>query len=302
MADAARTVTVEVDGRKLGLSNLDKILFPGTETTKGEVLHYYATVAPVLLPQLAGRPVTRIRFPEGVGGISFFEKNLPSGAPDWLDRVTINSRGSRGGDKVVYPLVSDVAALTYLANLASIELHTPQWRVVDGEPQHPDRLVIDLDPGAPAGLHECAELALVIRDSLAELGSSRTVPVTSGSKGLQIYAPTDGTRSSDEIRDAMRELAQELTGRMPDRVVWKMTTSLRKGKILLDWSQNVAAKTTVTPYSMRAKDRPTVAAPRDWQELEKETQHPGVLRQLDFTEVLDRLERDGDLMAAVTSE
>lgn len=301
MPDAKKTVTVEVEGRTLGLSNLDKILYPATETTKGEVLHYYATVAPVLLPQLAGRPVTRIRFPEGVGGISFFEKNLPSGAPEWLERVTINSRGSRGGDKVIYPLVPDVATLTYLVNLASIELHTPQWRVEDGEPRNPDRLVIDLDPGAPAGLHECAELALQIRDRLAELGYSRTVPVTSGSKGLQIYAPTDGELTSDEVRDTMREVAQDLTAKHPDRVVWKMTTSLRKGKILLDWSQNVAAKTTICPYSMRAKERPTVAAPRRWEELERETQHPGVLRQLDIYEVMERLATDGDLMAALDS-
>lgn len=300
MAPEKQTVTVEVDGRKLGLSNLDKVLFPATETTKGEVLHYYATVAPVLLPQLEHRPLTRIRFPEGVGGISFFEKNLPQGAPDWLGRVTIDSRGSRGGDQVTYPLVEDVAGLTYLANLASIELHVPQWRVDENlTPKNPDRLVIDLDPGAPAGLHECAVLALAVRERLTDLGHDTSVPVTSGSKGLQLYAPLDGSRSSDEVRGSMREVAQALTKDMPDLVVWKMTTNLRKGKILLDWSQNVAAKTTVCPYSMRAKERPTVAAPRTWDELERETQHPGVLRQLDFEDVLERLDRDGDLMDAI---
>lgn len=299
-----QNVTVQVAGRTLGLSNLDKVLYPATETTKGEVLHYYATVAPALLPQLADRPLTRIRFPEGVGGLNFFEKNLPPGAPDWLDRVTIDSRGSRegaqGGDQVTYPLVDNLAALTYLVNLASLELHVPQWRVSDGEPQNPDRLVIDLDPGAPAGLHECAVLALAVRKRLFALGHETTVPVTSGSKGLQLYAPLDGTSTSDEVRTAMREVAQSLTRDLPELVVWKMTTGLRKGKILLDWSQNVAAKTTVCPYSLRAKDRPTAAAPRTWDEVEKETQRPGTLRQLDFEEVLDRLAQDGDLMEALS--
>ncbi|NHN55353.1 ATP-dependent DNA ligase [Calidifontibacter sp. DB0510] len=292
---------VEVAGRRLAIGNLDKILYPATETTKGEVLHYYATVAPVLLPQLAHRPVTRIRWPEGVGGISFFEKNLPSGAPDWLDRVTFASSGSRGGgDSVTYPLVDDLAGLTYLANLASLEFHVPQWRVQDGDAVNPDRLVVDLDPGAPAGLPECAELALLVRERLADRGYDRTVPVTSGSKGLQVYAALPGSATSDEVRDDMRTLAQELTKAQPERVVWKMTTSLRKGKILLDWSQNTAAKTTICPYSMRGKDRPTVAAPRTWEEMEQGAGAPDTLRQLDITEVMDRLDDLGDLMASLT--
>ncbi|MBD2759824.1 non-homologous end-joining DNA ligase [Yimella sp. cx-573] len=298
---APEKVTVEVEGRTLGLSNLDKVLYPGTETTKGEVLHYYATVAPVLLPQMRDRPVTRLRFPEGVGGISFFEKNLPSGAPEWLPRVTIGSHSSRGsGDSVTYPLVPDLATLTYLVNLASLELHVPQWKVQDERPTNPDRLVVDLDPGAPAGLSECATLALAVRERLHTLGYDRTIPVTSGSKGLQIYAALDGSQSSDEVRDGMRELAQALTRDLPDLVVWKMTTSLRKGKILLDWSQNVAAKTTICPYSLRAKDRPTVAAPRTWEELEADDAAPGRLQQLDYEEVLDRLDKDGDLMESIT--
>lgn len=300
---AEQNVTVEVDGHRLAVSNLDKIMYPATETTKGEVLHYYASVAPVLLRCLAERPVTRIRFPHGVEGNSFFEKNLPPGAPKWLPSVTIDShsaRGSRtGADSVTYPLIDSLAALTYVVNLASLELHVPQWKVVGGRPQPPDRLVIDLDPGAPAGLAECATLAVACRDRLAALGHERTVPVTSGSKGLQIYAPLDGNHSSDEVRDQMRELAQALTREFPDLVVWKMTTSLRKGKILLDWSQNTAAKTTICPYSLRAKARPTVAAPRHWEELERELAQPGRLRQLDAEDVLDRLESDGDLMVAI---
>lgn len=297
MSDDTRT-KVEVEGRSLTLSNLDKILYPATETTKGEVLHYYAQVAPVLLPQLADRPVTRVRFPHGVEGQSFFEKNLPPGAPSWLRSVTVESHSSRGSsDSVTYPLVDSVAALTYLVNLASLELHTPQWRIGADGPKNPDRLVIDLDPGSPAGLHECARLATICRDRLGALGIDRCVPVTSGSKGVQIYAPLPGDLSSDQVRDAMKEIAQAMTKDEPDLVVWKMTTSLRAGKVLFDWSQNTATKTTITPYSLRGKDRPTVAAPRTWEEMEIELSKPGRLRQLDLEDVLDRLGSEKDPMA-----
>src|SRR5690349_19526843 len=182
-------VRVEVDGRTLRLSNLSKVLYPDTGTTKGEVLHYYAQVAPTLLPHLARRGVTRIRWPHGTGDQSFFEKNVPSGAPDWLPRVTVASSGSRGGgDRISYPFVESTAALTYLANLASLELHVHQWRFDEkNKPVNPDRMVIDLDPGHPASLHECAQVALLVRDRLSELGVP-CVPVTSGSKGLHLYA------------------------------------------------------------------------------------------------------------------
>lgn len=290
MAD--EKISVEVDGRRLQLSNLDKILYPGTETTKGEVLNYYAQVAPVLLRVIADRAVTRVRFPHGVGDLSFFEKNVPGGTPSWIRRVTVASSGSRGGgDKVTYPLIDDVAGLTYFANLAALELHVPQWKFIDEEPVNPDRLVIDLDPGKGAGLPECAALALTIRDRLAELSSGEVVPVTSGSKGMQLYAPVDGSRSSDDVRDWVKELAQRLTKEQPDAVVWKMTTSLRPGKVFVDWSQNTAAKTTIAPYSLRGRDRPTVAAPRTWDEVEDGDR----LRHLTFDEVLDRLDVLGDL-------
>lgn len=280
---------VEVAGRTLKLTSLDKLLFPSTETTKGEVLNYYAQVADVLLPHLAGRPLTRVRWPHGTGDQSFFEKNLPSGAPSWLPRVKI--------DDVTYPMVEDLAHLTYLVNLNSIELHIPQWRVVDGERQHPDRLVIDLDPGAPAGLPECARVALMVRDRLGALGLD-LYPVTSGSKGMQLYAGLPGDLSSDQTRDLAQQLAQELTKKHPDLIVWKMTKSLRPGKIFLDWSQNVAAKTTVCPYSMRGKETPTVAAPRSWDEVEKGAEG-GKFEQLMFDEVLERLESEGDLLAGL---
>jgi bifunctional non-homologous end joining protein LigD len=297
------SLSVEVDGRRLQVSNLDKVMYPATETTKGEVLHYYATVAPVLLPHLQDRPVTRIRWPHGTTGPSFFEKNLPSGAPAWLRSVTVPSSGSRAGDSsrdtITYPLVDDTATLTYLANLASLELHVPQWRVdADGRPLPPDRLVIDLDPGSPAGLHECARLALVVRERLAALGLA-SAPVTSGSKGMQLYAVLPGDQDAEAIRDVAREIAQDLTRSQPELVVWKMTKSLRPGKVLLDWSQNTAAKTTITPYSLRGKDAPFVAAPRTWEEVERGAERPGRLEHLQLDEVLRRVGRDGDLFGQV---
>lgn len=284
----SETTSVVVEGRKLKLSSLDKLLFPSTETTKGEVLNYYAQVAEVLLPHLASRPVTRVRWPHGTGDQSFFEKNVPSGAPSWLPRVRI--------DDVTYPLVEDLAQLTYLVNLNSIELHVPQWKVDDdGTRHHPDRLVIDLDPGTGAGLRECAQVAVMVRDRLAEIGLEM-FPVTSGSKGMQLYAALSGDLSSDQTRDLTQQLAQELTKKHPELVVWKMTKSLRPGKIFLDWSQNVAAKTTICPYSLRGKETPTVAAPRTWDEVEAGAAGKK-LEQLMFDEVLDRLDADGDLVA-----
>lgn len=276
-------ITVEVDGRRLQVSNLDKILYPGTETTKGEILHYYAQVASVLLRVIADRPVTRVRWPHGVGNNSFFEKNVPGGTPSWIRRV------ERGG--VAYPLIDDVAGLTYFANLAALELHVPQWKFVKEEPVNPDRLVIDLDPGKGAGLPECAALALTVRDRLADIATGEVVPVTSGSKGMQLYAAIDGSRTSEEVRDWVKQLAQRLTKEQPENVVWKMTTSLRPGKVFVDWSQNTAAKTTIAPYSLRGRDRPTVAAPRTWDEIEDGSS----LQQLTFDEVLDRLADLGDL-------
>jgi bifunctional non-homologous end joining protein LigD len=293
--------TVLVDGLRLQVSNLDKVMYPATGTTKGEVLNYYARVAPFLLPHLADRPVTRVRWPHGTAGPSFFEKNLPLGAPSWLRSVampTSGSRSERASDTIRYPVVDSTAALTYLANLASLELHVPQWRFdAEGRPRNPDRLVIDLDPGSPAGLHECSRVALMVRDRLEGIGLT-TVPVTSGSKGIQLYAALPGEQDSDAVRDIAREIAQDLTRLRPELLVWKMTKSLRPGKVLLDWSQNIAAKTTIAPYSLRGRDAPLVAAPRKWAEIERGAKAPDGLRQLDMDDVLARLEREGDLFAA----
>lgn len=287
VADEPTVTVAEVDGRRLKLTNLDKLLYPATETTKGEVLHYYAAVAPRLLPQMAGRPVTRVRFPHGVGDLNFFEKNVPGGAPTWLTAHDI--------DGVRYPFVDSTAALTYFANLASLEFHTPQWRWENGERRAPDRLVLDLDPGAPAGLDECARVALVMKDLVDSLGWA-CVPVTSGSKGMQVYAALDGKRSSDEAREFARVVAEKLTELEPDLVTAKMTKSLRRGKVFIDWSQNVAAKTTITPWSLRGRNRPFVALPRTWDEISNAADSPGTLEQIDLDEVLDHRMHSEDPM------
>ncbi|MGH3508748.1 MAG: non-homologous end-joining DNA ligase [Nocardioidaceae bacterium] len=285
------------------ISNLDKVLYPDTGTTKGEVLNYYAQVAPVLLPHLAHRALTRIRWPHGTGEGSFFEKNLPNGTPSWLHRVrfeTGSRLGTRGsGGAVTYPIVDGLASLTYLVNLASLELHVHQWTVDDqGTPQNPNRLVIDLDPGAPAGLHECCRVALLVRDKLTELGLP-AAPVTSGSKGLHLYAALDGSRDADQVRDLAQQIAQELTGEHGDLVLWQMTKAKRGGKVFLDWSQNTAAKTTISPYSLRGREKPHVAAPRSWEEIHAGADDELAIDQLRYDEVLERVDRSGDLFGSL---
>jgi bifunctional non-homologous end joining protein LigD len=277
---------VSVAGRTLKVSNLDKVLYPATGTTKGEVLTYYVTHAEQILPELADRPVTRIRWPEGVEKAHFFEKNLPSGAPDWLPRVTVPTPGSsRGRDTLTFPLVTDLAALVYLVNLGSLELHVPQWRVDDtGTLLPPDRMVIDLDPGPGAGLAECAQVALRVRERLETVGL-RTRPVTSGSKGMQLYGELEGTRTSDEVSAVAKALAEQLEAEAPDLVTSRMTKALRPGKIFLDWSQNNGAKTTICPWSLRGRARPQVALPRTWDEIEAAAAGDVELVQMTIDEV-----------------
>jgi bifunctional non-homologous end joining protein LigD len=296
VAQQADEVRVDVDGRTMKISNLGKVLYPETGTTKGEVLNYYARVAPVLLPHVVDRAVTRIRWPNGTDQGQFFEKNLPVGAPGWLRSVTFASSGSRGGgDSITYPVIEGLADLTYLANLASLELHVHQWKVGrNNRPKNPDRMVIDLDPGPPAGLHECARVALLVRDRLEEAGL-RSAPVTSGSKGLHLYAALPGRKNAEEVRDQAQEVARELSKAQPGLVLWKMTKSLRGGKVFLDWSQNTAAKTTIAPYSLRGRTAPYVAAPRTWDEIEEGADDPAALQQLTMDEVLARVEEDGDV-------
>ncbi len=292
-------VHVEVDGRTLKLSNLDKVLYPQTGTTKGEVLNYYAQVAPVLLPHVADRAVTRIRWPYGTAKPSFFEKNAPAGAPSWLRIAKVPTTGSRGssrnGDELHFPVIDGLASLTYLVNLASLELHVHQWKVgKNGRPKNPDRLVIDLDPGDGAGLGECAQVALLVRDRLAQENLD-CLPVTSGSKGLHLYADLPGRKNADEVRDWVHEIAEELEKEHPKLMLSQMTKARRSGKVFFDWSQNTRAKTTISPYSLRGRDRPTVAAPRTWDEIEAGADDALELDQLRFEEVLERVEEQGDL-------
>jgi bifunctional non-homologous end joining protein LigD len=292
-ADPHAEVRVDVEGRTLRLRRLDKVLYPSTGTTKGEVLDYYARIAPLLLPHLARRPVTRKRWPDGVSGPSFFEKNLPRGTPDWVERVTLPTPGSSTGrDVATFPLVQDVATLVWLVNLASLELHVPQWQVGPrGALKGVDRLVIDLDPGAPAGLAECCEVALMVRERVEDAGLT-VVPVTSGSKGMQLYAPLSGRQDADTVRGYAERLAVELAAERPQLVVSRMTKALRPGKVLLDWSQNHGAKTTISPYALRGREAPNAAAPRSWDEIEA-----GGLTQLSIGQVLERTADGVDLAA-----
>ncbi len=285
---------VEVEGRRLVLRNLDKVLYPATGTTKAEVLSYVSTVAPALLGQLAHRPVTRKRWVDGVLGPSFFEKNLPRGAPEWLDRVRLPAPGStKDRELITYPLLGDLAALVWVTNLAALELHVPQWTVGPrGAVRPPDRLVVDLDPGEGAGLPECARVALAVRCVLAEDGLA-AFPVTSGSKGMQLYAAVSGEQDAELVRGYAQRVARRLERELPDLVVSRMTKALRPGKVLIDWSQNTAAKTTICPYSLRGRERPTAAAPLTWAEVEA-----GPV-QLDLHQVMDRLATDGDLLAGL---
>jgi len=275
------------------ITNPDKVLFAGG-FTKRDLVDYYRAVADAILPQLAERPVTRIRFPDGVSGERFYEKNTPSYAPDWLRRMplTANPGSSAPAKTVVYPFADDVAGLDWMANQAAIELHTPQWRVGSrGGIRNPDRLVVDLDPGEGVGLDECAAAAQIIRVRLAAEGLEAW-PLTSGGKGLHLYAALSGRRTGRAVHAWVRRVAGELAAEHPEMLVATVGKTHRVGRVFFDWSQNHPARSSATPYTLRGKgEAPTAAAPRDWDELE-----PG-LTQLGPAEVVMRLRADGDRMA-----
>jgi bifunctional non-homologous end joining protein LigD len=290
-------IRVDVEGRTLKLSNLDKVLYPRTGTTKGEVLNYYAQVSPAMLPLLKDRCATRVRWPNGVEKQSFFEKNIPPGTPKWVRTAEVPTTGSRAqasgrtrnGDTLVFPIIDDLATLTWLANLAALELHVHQWTVTRaGRPQKANRLVIDLDPGDGAGLHECCQVALLVRDKLAER-NLETEAVTSGSKGLHLYAALQPRLDPDESTALAKEVAEELAKEHSRLVTATMTKSKRSGKVFLDWSQNAGSKTTLSPYSLRGRELPTVATPVSWDEVDVGAQDPLGLEQFRFEEVLERL-------------
>ena len=290
MSSDPSRVAVEVEGRKLVLSNLDKVLYPKAGFTKAQVIDYYQRIAPVLLPHISGRPVTIKRYPDGVDAKFFFQKNAPAGRPDWVSTARLPSPGStKSRETIEYVLGGDLPTLIWAANLAALELHVPMWRYPDvGQP---DLLVFDLDPGAPATIVQCCSVAVLLRPLLADLGL-KPVAKTSGGKGLQLYAPIT-KRSSDDASALAKELAERLEQDEPDLVVSRMTKALRPGKVLIDWSQNNAAKTTVAPYSLRAREQPTVSTPVTWEEVES-CRRP---EDLTFTadDVLARVARSGDL-------
>jgi bifunctional non-homologous end joining protein LigD len=302
MSPDSEEVHIEVDGHTLKLSNLAKVLYPRTGTTKGEVLNYYAQVAPVMLPLLKDRPVTRVRWPHGVERDRFFEKNAPAGTPRWVRTADVPTTGSRGesrhGDRLVFPIIDDLATLTWAANLAALELHVHQWTVdKKGKVRGADRLVIDLDPGEGAGLHECCQVALLVRDKLTERKLDAR-PVTSGSKGLHLYAHLPRRQDSDKTSETAKAIAEELQAEHPKQVTATMTKAKRSGKVFLDWSQNAGSKTTVSPYSLRGVERPLVATPVTWDEVEEGADDPVGLDQFRYDEVLARVEEHGDFFTA----
>jgi bifunctional non-homologous end joining protein LigD len=261
-----------VHTRRIVLTYLDKVMYPEAGTTKADVLAYYASVAPAIIRHAAKRPATRKRWVHGVGmtenpGTAFFHKDLDEGAPDWMRRREI-----RHTERVtVYPLVTDLATLTGLAQLSAPEIHVPQWRFSpDGEAQNPDRVVLDLDPGPGGRLTECAEIAGFARRILQGMGLE-PMPVTSGSKGIHFYAPPDGTYTAQQVGLVAYELARALESDHSDRMVNGMSTASRPRKVFVDWSQHSAGKTTIAPYCLSGRSRPTVAAPRTWAELDSPT-------------------------------
>src|SRR6476661_8761356 len=272
---------------KVTLTNADKVLYPETGTDKAAVFDYYTSIAEVMVPHIAGRPATRKRWPNGVDQAAFFEKQLASSAPDWLDRGSVTHRSGT----TTYPIIDNVAGLAWVAQQAALEVHVPRWRFVNSKPGPATRLVFDLDPGDDVSMRQLCDVAREVRDLMDDVGLT-TFPVTSGSKGLHLYARFDTPVSSHGASVLAKRVAQQLEQAMPTLVTATMTKSLRAGRVFVDWSQNSAAKTTIAPYSLRGRAHPTVAAPRSWEELDDPD-----LRQLRYDEVLERVARHGDLLA-----
>lgn len=281
---------VEIDGRVLTLSNLDKVLYPAVGFTKAQVVDYYARIAPIALVHLGDRSVTLRRYPDGVDGVSFFEKRCPKHRPEWVR--TADGPGDRGGP-IGYCVLDSTAALVWAANLAALELHAPMARA--GDVEHPAMLVFDLDPGEPADIATCCRVALEIREVLAAVGL-RGWPKTSGSKGLQLYVPLNCPHSHDQTRDFAHAVAQLLERREPDLITSVMSRAQRPGKVFIDWSQNSRHKTTIGVYSLRARAEPTVSTPVTWEEVAACAGGDLPLR-FRSDEVLERVDRLGDLFA-----
>ena len=282
---------VEVDGHELKLSNLDKVLYPKHGFTKGEVIDYYARIAPTMLPHLGDRAITLKRYPNGVDDKFFYEKNCPKAKPEWMKTAPIQSEDG----SIEYCQFDSVADVVWAANLASLELHTTMARAAT--PGNPTMVVFDLDPGAPADILDCADIALWIRDLLAGIGFESVVK-TSGSKGMQVYLPLNGENDYGHTTGFAKSVAELMEREAPDRVVSVQKKSLRTGKVLVDWMQNSFHKTTVCAYSLRARDTPTVSTPLRWEEVEAaHDERDASLLSFTAPEVLDRVAELGDLWA-----
>jgi bifunctional non-homologous end joining protein LigD len=289
---------VTVEGRELELSNLDKVLYPKAGFTKGELIDWYARIGEVLLPHLRGRPLTLKRYPEGVEGKHFYEKRCPTHRPDWVTTAKVWSDRHKG--EIDYCVVEDLPTLVWATNLADIELHTSLSKAAEIE--RPTALVFDLDPGAPADVVDCAQVAIWLRGLFEQLGL-RCYPKTSGSKGMQLYVPLNSDVTYDDTKPFAKAVAETLEKRFPERVVSQMSKAKRPGKVLIDWSQNDQHKTTVCVYSLRAKERPTVSTPLEWDEVTAalEQGDPQAL-VFDYAAALERVEAKGDLFAPLLSE
>ena len=286
---------VEVEGRKLSLTNLDKVLYPATGFTKGQVIDYYVRIAPVLVPHLANHPLTMKRYPGGVEEQFFFEKNAPKHRPDWVKTVPVWSEGNHRD--VNYVLANDLATLVWVANLASLELH-PSLSLASNI-QQPTTIVFDLDPGPPANIVQCAQVALWVRAIFDHFGM-QSFPKTSGSKGMQIYVPLNTKTSYDETKPFAHAIARLLENEHRDLVVSDMKKAIRTNKVFVDWSQNDEHKTTIGVYSLRARERPTVSTPITWDDVEELHKKKDPKRVVfEATDVLKRVEKLGDLFEPV---
>ena len=295
---AAQGLEVDVDGRRLRLSNLDKVFYPATGFTKGGVIDYYTRVAPALLPHLRGRPLTLKRYPNGVEGKFFYEKECPSHRPDWVRTARVRMRGRRGGrSEVNFCVVDDLPTLVWTSNLADLELHTSLALAEDVK--RPTILAFDLDPGEPATIVECCQVALWLRELFEHL-SLESFPKTSGSKGMQVYVPVNTPTTYERTKPFAKALAELLEREHKELVVSRMDKKLRRGKVFVDWSQNDEHKTTVCVYSLRARERPTVSTPVTWDEVADGLEGGDPARvSFESGEVLERVEEHGDLFAPV---
>lgn len=289
-ADERQEVTV--GERTISLSNLDKVMWPKSGFTKAQALDYYARIAPVMIPHLAGRPLTRVRFPNGVDGQRFYEKRAPKGIPEWIRTAPL---GMDKAGVIDFVVCDEPATLIWLAQMAALELH-PSLALADAFDE-PTALVFDLDPGPPAAMRECCMVALRVRELFENVGLE-CFAKSSGSKGIQVYIPLNKGVGYDVVKPLAQAVAQALERAEPDLVVSRMTKSLRMGKVLVDWSQNTRSKTTVAAYSLRARERPTASAPVKWEEIARGARGEAKLI-FNSDEVLERVERDGDLFAPV---